>query len=209
MRWLVDAPVDPDDARRRAAEILARREFAPPRRNPLERALAAIGRFLGRLLARLFGSFGAGGGAAGTMVAWIVVLAAIALLVVLLVRGWRRRSAPAVADDATVVTVSARTTAQAWRDEAAMHVAAGRWRDAVRCRYRAVEAELFEQGVLAGVPGDTTGGERRQVSSRLPGAAVRFDDATDAFERAAYGAAPVDADALAPLDALDDQLGRR
>lgn len=209
MRWLVDAPVDPDDARRRAAEILARREFAPPRQNPFERAFAAVGRFFARLFARLFGTFGTGGGGAGTLVAWLVVLAAIVLLLVLLVRGWRRRSAPVVVVDETVVAVAARTTAQAWRDEAAAHAAAGRWRDAVRCRYRAVEAELFERGVLAGVPGDTTGGERRQVSSRLPAVAVPFDDATDAFERAAYGPAPVDAEALALLDALDDQLGRR
>ena len=214
MRWLADPPVDPAAARERAAQILARDEFAPPRRNPLQRALGAIGRFFARLLDKLFGSSGrrggAGGGGASTVIAWIVVAAIVGLLIVLLVRAWRRRSVPAPDEGETiVVAVTSRTSAQMWRDEAAAHAEAGRWRDAVRCRYRAVEAELTDDGVLAGVPGDTTGGERRQVAAQLPPWGDRFAAAADAFDRAAYGPAPVDAEALAALAALDAELERR
>jgi hypothetical protein len=200
--------VDPADARRMAEEILARREFAPPRRNPLERALAAVGRFLARLFERIFGTVGGGGGSA-SLVAWLIVAAVVVGLVVLVVRGWRRRSVPAPDEDATVVTVSPRRGAASWREEAAAHAAAGRWRDAVRCRYRAIETDLADRGVLDGVPGDTTGAERRQVDARLPHVAAGFGAATDVFDRVSYGAHEPGPDAWAELDALEAALERR
>src|SRR5207244_8332949 len=76
-----------------------------------------------------------------------------------------------------------------WEAGAAGHEAAGRWRDAVRCRYRALVADLARRGVVDEVPGRTSGEYRAEVTASLPAAAADFTGATDLFERAWYGAA--------------------
>lgn len=201
MRWLADVPVDPDEARRRAAEILQGADFRPPRRSVLERVLG----WIGEQLARLFGTLGGGGG--GAVVGWIVVTAVVAGLVALVVVGLRRaRGGAAAPTDDTVVETVARTSAQVWRERAAEHAAAGRWREALRCRYRAVEAELDERGLIAAAPGTTTGAERAQVAERAPALAEPFADVSAAFDLGVYGGDPLGPDALARADELDRTL---
>lgn len=204
MRWLADVTVDPDEARRRAAEILSRAEFQPPRRGVIERILDWIGRQLGRL----FSTLGGGGGGGGALFGWIVVLAVVAGIVVLVVVGLRRARGGLRTDDAdeTTVVTSQPTSAEAWRAEAAAHAAAGRWREALRCRYRAVEAELAERGLLVTAPGTTTGGERAQVAERVPALAEPFAEVADAFDLGVYGGDPLGPEALARADELDRAL---
>ena len=60
----------------------------------------------------------------------------------------------------------ARTAAQ-WRAEAAAHDAAGRWREALRCRYRALVAELAGRGLVEEIPGRTSGEYRIQCGQQL------------------------------------------
>lgn len=81
---------------------------------------------------------------------------------------------------------------RSWREEADAHAAAGRVRDALRCRYRALVGDLARRGLLDEIPGRTTGEERDQLVVSAPQAAGRFDDAADLFDDAWYGDAPVD-----------------
>lgn len=202
MPWLVD-PIDPDDARRRAAEILAGDAFKPADKTFFQRGLDWLGRQLGKLLDLL--SFG-GSGAAGSVIGWAVVLAALALLVVLVVRGMRRGRRPKDDDDADmepVAVVAVERSGGDWRAEAAEHAAAGRWREALRCRYRAVVADLTAQGTLDAVPGRTTGEERRQVAERAPALGAPFEGVADVFDRVVYGDEPAGPADVAAVDALD------
>lgn len=206
-------PIDPDDARRRAAEILAGKEYRSPTKPFLQRGLEWLGRRLAGLLDLL--NFGGRGGAAGAVVGWIVVLAALAGLVLLIVWGVRRarRSPTGAADGAEETTISLRVDrpADEWRAEAADHAAAGRWREALRCRYRAVVADLADRGTLDAVPGRTTGDERQQVAERVPELGATFDGVAETFDRVVYGdepAGPADVAALDELDRAVDATGR-
>jgi len=139
--------------------------------------------WIGRLFDRLTGAAGP-----GSVVGLIIVAAAVAVVVVLLARFARSVQR----DRVSGVRVSGQVGRPAtdWRAEAAAHEAAGRWRDALRCRYRALVADLAARGLVDEIPGRTSGEYRREVAASLPDAAPEFSDATDLFERAWYGAAP-------------------
>ena len=80
-----------------------------------------------------------------------------------------------------------------WRTEAEQHRRAGRYRDALRCRYRALVGDLARHGLIDEIPGRTTGEERAQLGSMTPGASPPFNAAADLFDRAWYGHQDVDA----------------
>jgi len=185
-RWL-DLPApehDPDEVRTTAREILARREFQPPSKSTLERIVD----WIGRQLDRLFGRLGPGQGGSRALT-WLLLLAAVGAVVWLAYRTvrdrgrWRRPGEEAGAD----VTVEETPPSSEWRAEADRLEAAGRWKDALRCRYRALVQDLVEAGVVADVAGRTTGEYRNEVATALPDVAPAFSDATELFERAWYG----------------------
>lgn len=81
-----------------------------------------------------------------------------------------------------------------WRRLAAEHRAAGRYRDAIRCEYRALVGDLARAGYVDEIPGRTSGEERDQVgllAARLGEAgrsvAQQFDVAADTFDVAWFG----------------------
>lgn len=90
-----------------------------------------------------------------------------------------------------------------WRDEADSHSAAGRYRDALRCRYRALVGDLARRGLLDEIPGRTTGEERRELYASAPNALPAFREAADLFDAAWYGWIPVDASDDARFRQLD------
>ena len=186
---------DADEARRLADEILGRPEFAEPERSFFLRFVD----WVVRQLERLFGGDGdpaqvggEGGGAGGS--AWFTVLllvVAVALVVVVLraLQGtWtgRRR----VEDDPLDVDVEGRRDAAAWDELARRLEAEGRWKDAMRARFGSLVERLVEQGVVADVPGRTTGEYRREVRGALPEVGDDFAEASDLFDRAWYGDLP-------------------
>jgi hypothetical protein len=179
---------DPDEARRRAEEILARPEFQPPGRSPVERVLDWVFDRLDELFGRL-GGIG-GGGSAG-LIGWLLLAAGAATLVALVVTAVRRRPRRSPRDvKRAAVVVDRSREPRDWRDEAAGHAAAGRWKDALRCRYRALVGDLARRGLLDEIPGRTTGEERSQLAVTTPPAAPDFSRATDLFDRAWYGDEP-------------------
>ena len=151
-----------------------------------------------------------------TMVFWLALFAALVLVVVLVARAVaRRQTARHDADDEEEeaapmpeeiggVVVDRRREPRDWRREAHRHRAAGRHRDALRCRYRALVGDLARRGLIDEIPGRTTGEERAQLHDVAPDAAAAFDAAADLFDAVWYGdapAGPAEDDAFAALDA--------
>ena len=80
----------------------------------------------------------------------------------------------------------------------------GRWAEGLRCRYRALVADLVRRGVIADQAGRTAGEYARDVAARQPEAAPSFAAATELFEAVWYGGAvtgPAEAERFRELDA--------
>ena len=136
---------------------------------------------------------------------WVLFALALVVLIWLLVRAAmhlakqprRKRLRPAaVVDDpiddlGAVVAVDRSRDPQQWRVEAEEHRRAGRWRDALRCRYRALVGDLARRGLIDEIPGRTTGEERRQLTEVAADAHDPFTAAADLFDGAWYGAEEV------------------
>jgi Domain of unknown function (DUF4129) len=173
---------DPGQIHRAVDEVLARPEFRPAARPLLDRIWSWIVERLGELLASLTAT------TAGSLIGlgiFALILLLLGLLAARFVRSMSR--SPEVAAQ---VVATPRRSAAAWRAEAEAHEAAGEWRQAVRCRYRALVADLASRGVVEEVPGRTSGEYRGEVDRNLPGAAEAFAGATVVFDRAWYGRQP-------------------
>ncbi len=182
-------------ARDAARDILSRPEFHRPGPSIIERVERWVSEAISRVLDAISGV--AGGG----VIASVILIAAVALVVVMLLRFGKGVQADAPRPAARVRTGRGRT-AEEWRAEATQHEAAGRWRDALRCRYRALVAELAGNGLLDDVPGKTTGEEREDIARAVPDASPPFADATLLFDEVWYGDAatgPEDAERLRAL----------
>jgi hypothetical protein len=186
-----------DDVRRLARTVLSRPEFAGPPPSLPARARDWIVARVAELLGALFG--GTGPSRAG----W-VALAAVAVGALVVVRRLRRGL---TADPAVAAATDGRPKdAAAWRAEAAAHEAAGAWREALRCRYRALVAELAARGVVDDAPGRTTGEERSAVVRAVPGAAGAFGEIADLFDGAWYGHEPVGPAELRRVGAIESAV---
>ncbi|HEV2785879.1 MAG TPA: DUF4129 domain-containing protein, partial [Solirubrobacteraceae bacterium] len=177
--------------------VLARPEYEQPGPSLLERAVDWV---LDRLPdignRRLSGpDVDPGGGFVTSAFGWLIAIALVALIAWLLVRAFRgyERSAGDDGDAAEGDDEPARP-AQAWHAEADAHEREGRWREAVRCRYRAVVAELAGRGLVQEVPGRTAGDYELEIVRRAPGAGSAFSEVTRLFQAAWYGGRPTGAD---------------
>lgn len=182
-------PAAPADAVRRVVDdVLSRPEYAEATPSVVARVRAWVAEQLGRLLEALVDTGQA------SLVGSLLLLAAVAVAVVLAVRFARglRRDPPA-----GVVTADGvgRDPAD-WAAEAAGHEQAGRYREAVRCRYRTLIALLAVAGVVDEAPGRTAGEYLTEARRRRPDIGEEVAAVTAAFEAAWYGHAPVDAAAL-------------
>lgn len=171
-----------EEPARVAREVLAQPEFRRPEPNLVQRAQAWVAEQLERILGRLSGG---GRGAAVIGVVAVVGLLGLAASAVRFARGVTRDPGRSSRARPT----PARTGAE-WRAEAEAHERAGRWRMAVRCRYRALVAELAERGVVDEVAGRTAGEYRREIAAVLPAVAEPLGRATELFEAAWYGNRP-------------------
>lgn len=198
---IADLPVPErtaDDVREAADRILARAEFREEPRSLLQRAQDWFFEQLGGIIERLLG--GEGGGLLG----WIVVIllaAAAIFFVVRFSRGVRRD--PGLTAGAPVAP---RRTAEDWRADAEANEANGDWRAGLRCRYRALVADLAIRGLVEEVPGRTAGEYRSQVDANRPTAATDFAGATALFEDAWYGNRPTGPGESATFRALAEAV---
>jgi Domain of unknown function (DUF4129) len=195
---------DPEQVRRAVRAVLAKPEYRAVRRSLPQLLVDWLLERLGLLLAALSGT---GAGSLLGIGVLLVVLSAVGVLVARFARGLTADPTAAAA----LGGPPGRPAAD-WRAEAAAHERAGAWRQAVRCRYRALVADLAARGLVEEVPGRTAGEYRGEVGRSAPAAAADFAGATELFERAWYGGRPTGADDAARLRALAErvlQLGRR
>jgi hypothetical protein len=192
-----------DDVREQVREVMSQPAY---RYEPtlLERIGRRLSEWLQRLLENLNvpgASAGTFGGGAGTVVAWVLIVLALAVLVFAVVRAVQRRVRKPPADDtpATTTDVEHERRAKDWADEATRMEREGRVKDAVRARYREMVRTLVDRDQLPDVPGLTTGELRQALGRTTPTAADAFDRACTTFELAWYAELPVDADDLAGL----------
>jgi hypothetical protein len=195
-----------DEIRRRADEILAGPAYQAPEPSFVERAAQWIAEQLRRLIPNLpspgptppEGSMGA-----LNWIAVTLILGVAAFLVYVGVSRWRGLGRRRTGSDPLVLTeTEARRLPDEWLAEAGRFEAGGRWRDALRCRFRALVGELIERGVARDLPGRTSGELRRDVRRRAPDAAVAFEEASRLFDDAWYGAKPTGEDESARFRAL-------
>jgi len=192
---------DPDRVRGLTKNILNRPEFRPPRRSLLQAAWHWLATEAGKLLAKIFGGGSVGSSGGALVVVGVVAAVVIALVLVTAARRGGGRRGPR----GPVVVLRGHGASQspaAWRAEAAAHEAAGRWRDALRCRYRALVAELAGRGLVEEIPGRTSGEYRQDVTVVVPAAGPAFDGATELFEQAWYGDRPTGREEQAAFDDL-------
>lgn len=167
-----------DEVRQLADEILARPEFVQPEPSLLERVRSWFEDLVGRVLEAAFS------GGAGSLLGWVVLLGAVAAII-----WFATRLGRTVQVDRRVGVrlegVHRRTPAE-WRAEAEDHEAAGDWKLALRCRYRALVGDLIADRLLEDVAGRTTGEYRRDLAVRAPDRSPAFAEATELFELAWY-----------------------
>jgi hypothetical protein len=180
---------DPADVNRAAEDILSRPEFQQAGPTRIERAWSWIGDQIAKVFSLL------GDGVPGTLFGALILgaaLAGIGVLVWRVVRSWpgRRRRVPV--PTATVV-IDGRVSAVEWRRLASVAASEGRWRESLRCRYRAMVSELDDGDLLTEVPGSTTGEERVEIARTAPGASGDFASATAMFDGVWYGGEDADA----------------
>lgn len=178
-------------AREAAEAVLARPEFQPAEPSLLDRGIQWLLERLGRLF------LGIDIGATGAVGA-VVLVALLALLVLAVL--WLLRSVRHSRPLESAVSGDVGRRSVDWAGESAAHEAAGRWRDAVRCRYREILADLAALGTVQERPGRTAGEHLRDVAERLPGARAAFAGVTSTFEAVWYGGDEPDATTLAALN---------
>lgn len=138
---------------------------------------------------------------------WLVLIVAVIALLAYLVRffidrsgrGRKKKQESDETDDLdhveqAAVAIDRSREPTNWRAEADEHRRAGRYREALRCRYRALVGDLARRGLIDEIPGRTTGEERSQLRQVQPTAGNPFTSAADLFDDAWYGHHTVDAD---------------
>ncbi|MET0826274.1 MAG: DUF4129 domain-containing protein [Acidimicrobiales bacterium] len=183
-----------EEIRQLADDILARPEFRQPEPSLIEQARDWVENRIGDILDAAFS------GSAGSLVGWVVLLVAVGLIIWSATRFTRTVQAGGRVG-IEVEGIHRRSPAQ-WRTEAEEHEAAGAWKEALRCRYRALVGDLVAEGVLDDVAGRTTGEFRRDVTDRAPDRSEAFSAATELFELAWYADRQTGADENARFQAL-------
>lgn len=185
---------DPDAARDLACELTAADDLCfPPEPEPFVPST------------RPASSTGGDAFGLGDLLVVALVIALVLVIVWLLVTIVRNRVAaddeeePEDVDDDLDAPVEDRVVDRerppdTWRAAAAEHRAAGRYRDAIRCEYRALVGDLARAGLVDEIPGRTSGEERRQLAELAPAVAADFARAADRFDEAWFAATPIGRD---------------
>lgn len=190
----------PETVRDVVDRVLSHPRYDRPPKSIPDRILEWFADQIGRVVGSLVGS------GAGALVAWLFVLGAIALVVVLVVRFGRVGVPTRPSTRSSKVMIELTRTPTAWRDEAVVLEAEGRWKEGLRCRHRAVIAELVVRGALSDQPGRTAGEYVRDLAGALPDAAPSLAAATELFEAAWYGNAETGPDEARRFAQLDAQV---
>jgi hypothetical protein len=194
---------DPQAVRDLADRILAGSRYDRPAKSVPDRILEWFAHQLGRVLGSLVG------GGAGAVLAWALVLGALAAFVYLVVRFGRVPLPPHPPGRPPEVMVELSRSGAQWRAEAADLEARGLWREGLRARHRALIADLVRDEVLPDRAGRTAREQLAAVTVARPGAGPAMAAATELFEAAWYGGMATGEAEAARFRSLEDEvLGR-
>jgi hypothetical protein len=204
MLFAVAEPLDPgrEEARRWAAEELARREYQQARPGFVERTLAW-------LLDRLADLLGAVPGVRSP--AWALGLGILVAVIVAAIfyAVWRSggpgRLRTARGNDDLFGDAGPLSAAE-HRAAAVAAAAEQDWERAVIERFRAIARELEERTVLAPRPGRTAGEVARDAIAVLPRLGEALDGAAHLFDAVRYGGRPATAQTAERLRTVDDAV---
>lgn len=197
---LTPSRVDPSDIRRLTDEVLSRSEYNAAGPSLWQRLWLWVLDNIARLIELL--SVGDRGAISGVVIL-VLAVGATAFIAFRLLRRVRRDRGVAT----PVMTFGGRS-AQDWERLAREAEAAGHWDVAVRCRYRALLAELIAAGVTDEMAGRTAREYLRDVSAAAPDAEVPLTWMTDAFEAVWYGRQSATASDLDTLRTAADRVRR-
>jgi hypothetical protein len=194
----VPVELDRDEARRAAAEELAKQVYREARPGLVERLLGWLADQLRDLLD------GAAAVSPGGYVGLAVLLSVVvAGLVALRLRlGAVRRAAGAE----QALFVGRERSADEHRAAADRHAAAGEWAEAVRDRLRAVVRSLEERSLLEPRPGRTADEAAAEAAAVLPSCAGGMAAAARVFDDVWYGGRPATSAHEQSLRELDQQV---
>ena len=201
---LPDPAHEPAQAREAADEILSRPQYQWRDEPTL---LERVGDWISRQLSRLLSPLGLGG--VPVWVGWLLLFALVGLVVYLIYRsraGWALGRLPKPADGSRVVVAGEDDVD--WPAEIVRAEAEGRWREALRARYRVLVGELAAHQVIADLVGRTAGEFVSEVGRTAPGASPAFAAATEVFEAVWYGGEPAGSEVRDRFVALADQALR-
>ncbi|MBN6052650.1 DUF4129 domain-containing protein [Nonomuraea sp. RK-328] len=191
------SPIGRDEAARRAADELARPEYAH------ESLLDLLYRHFTQFLRELMEAV-AGGGSAGGFVA--AVLITLILLGLVGLGTWRlRRAARDNAPSAGVFGTRVMTAAE-HREAAERAAAEGRHTEAVQERLRAIARDLEERALVDGQPGRTADELAAEAGRALPDFAGDLAAAARSFDDVTYGGVAGTPAAYAAMRDLDERL---
>lgn len=187
----VPPSIDPSEAERAARAVLSDRKYIEAARPPSlrERFFDWVGEQITELLQAL--SSGGGRG----IIAWIIVGVFVAVIGFLLFRllGTVDPVRKVRASPEIDVSLFANRSAAEWVRAAEEAEAAGEWSEGLRCRHRALVAELLERDLIDRRPGRTAADISRLGAQRVPAAGGDLDAATRIFEDVWYGWTEADA----------------
>jgi hypothetical protein len=179
---LPDPEASPDRARQEARDILSRPEYQEPPKTWAD----SVKEWLGERLGDLFRNVNGG---AGGPIMWVILAVLVGALLFFLfrIRGGFRWREKQVEDPLFVTELEAARSPVEWLSEAERLEASGEWKQALRCRYRALLGHLIDEGIVRDIPGRTSGEFRVETSRRAPHVAASFSAASALFDAAWYG----------------------
>lgn len=193
-----------DDARRAAADELAKPVYAHARPGLAQRVLDWIGHQLNQFFDKAFGT-GSGSGSGSGWWGLAILLALLAGVVVLI--RWKygpmRRAVQAenlLFDETTALD------AAGYRKAAVGFAASGDWSEAVRARLRAIITSLEERTILEPRPGRTADVAAREAGAALPSQAEALLTAARIFDDIWYGEGEAAAEDYQRLAMIDDAV---
>jgi hypothetical protein len=197
---LTHSDVEASQIRRVTEQVLGDPRYREAEPSVIQRAIM----WVIDALARLIGQLRAGDG--GTIVGVALMALAIGVTVVIVVVLLRR-----VRRDAGTAGVTAGIggrTGGDWRRLAEEAEDAGEWDVALRCRYRALLADLVAAGVTDEVVGRTARDYLRDISDAAPATEQSLTWVTEAFEATWYDRRPVAASDVAAVRTASDDIRR-
>lgn len=188
---------DADQARRWAAEELAKPEYREAEPSGLETLWRGFLDWLGSL----DGPSGPDG-SVPTPVIGIVIVLVLAVAIVLA----RPRLNPAARKPKDVFGADSTLTSTDYRQRAAEAAAGGKWGDAVVDRFRALVRSAEDRAVIDPQPGRTADETARELSVPFRAEAHRLAQAAAAFDAVRYGNRPAGSAEYQDMVLLDDAL---